>query len=103
MKLRRELEEAALQSEATAAGLRKKHSDAMAEMGEQLENLTRLKVKLEKDKQGMKAEIEDLNATIEAAQKAKVIYKTYQENTSHMTTTSYTHLIFVCLDVYMCR
>lgn len=44
----------------------------MAELGEQLENLTRLKVKLEKDKQCMKAEIEDLNATVEATQKAKV-------------------------------
>ncbi|GAA6226014.1 myosin-16-like [Lates japonicus] len=72
LKLRRELEEAALQSEATAAGLRKKHSDAMAELGEQLENLTRLKVKLEKDKQSMKAEIEDLNITMEATQKAKM-------------------------------
>lgn len=72
LKLRRELEEAALQSEATAAALRKKHSDVMAELGEQLENLTRLKVKLEKDKQCMKAEIEDLNATVEVTQKAKV-------------------------------
>ncbi|XP_059204632.1 myosin-16-like [Centropristis striata] len=72
LKLRRELEEAALQSEATAAALRKKHSDAMAELGEQLENLTRLKVKLEKDRQGMKAEIEDLNVTVETTQKAKM-------------------------------
>ncbi|KAM9346155.1 myosin-16-like [Symphorus nematophorus] len=72
LKLRRELEEAALQSEATSAALRKKHSDAMAELGEQLENLTRLKVKLEKDKQSMKAEIEDLNITMEATQKAKL-------------------------------
>ncbi|KAM7386501.1 hypothetical protein PAMA_009217 [Pampus argenteus] len=72
LKLKRELEEATLQSEATAAALRKKHSDAMAELGEQLENLTRLKVKLEKDKQCMKAEIEDLNVTVEATQKAKM-------------------------------
>ncbi|XP_056258088.1 myosin-16-like [Seriola aureovittata] len=72
LKLRRELEEAALQSEATAAGLRKKHSDAMAELGEQLENLTRLKVKLEKDKLSMRAEIEDLNVTVETTQKAKM-------------------------------
>ncbi|XP_026180047.1 myosin-16-like [Mastacembelus armatus] len=72
LKLRRELEEAALQSEATASALRKKHSDAMAELGEQLENLMRLKVKLEKDKQCMKAEIEDLSVTVEAVQKAKM-------------------------------
>ncbi|XP_076020732.1 myosin-16-like [Genypterus blacodes] len=73
MKLRRELEEAALQSEATASALRKKHTDAMSELGEQLENLNRLRVKLEKDKQSMKAEIEDLNVTVEATQKAKMI------------------------------
>lgn len=72
LKLRRELEEAALQSEATAAALRKRHSDSMSELGEQLENLTRLRVKLEKDKQTMRAEIEDLNVTMEATQKAKV-------------------------------
>uniref|UniRef100_A0A3B4AC58 Myosin motor domain-containing protein n=1 Tax=Periophthalmus magnuspinnatus TaxID=409849 RepID=A0A3B4AC58_9GOBI len=66
LKLRRELEEAALQSEATAAALRKKHSDGMAELGEHLENLTRLKVKLEKDKLSMKAEIEDLNVNSDA-------------------------------------
>ena len=52
--------------------LRKKHSDSLAELGEQLENLQRLRVKLEKDKQSMKAEIEDLNVTVETTQKAKV-------------------------------
>uniref|UniRef100_A0A8C3SXI7 Myosin-16 n=1 Tax=Chelydra serpentina TaxID=8475 RepID=A0A8C3SXI7_CHESE len=72
LKLRRELEEAALQSEATASTLRKKHADSMAEMGEHAENLQRVKSKLEKDKQLMKAEIEDLSATIETIQKSKL-------------------------------
>ncbi|XP_067089110.1 myosin-16-like [Osmerus mordax] len=72
VKLKRELEEAALQSEASAAALRKKHSDSLAELGEQLENLQRLRIKLEKDKQSMKAEIEDLNVTVETTQKAKL-------------------------------
>ena len=72
LKLRREVEEAALQSEATASAMRKKHSDAMAEMAEHVDNLQRVKVKLEKDKQVMKAEIDDLNASIESVQKAKV-------------------------------
>ncbi|XP_036404633.1 myosin-16-like [Megalops cyprinoides] len=72
LKLRRELEEAALQSEATASALRKKHSDSMAEMAEHVDNLQRVKVKLEKDKQSMKAEIDDLNATIESIQKSKL-------------------------------
>ena len=47
----------------------------MAELGEHVENLQRVRIKLEKDKQVMKAEIDDLNATIEAVQKAKVRIK----------------------------
>lgn len=61
-----------MQSEATASTLRKKHTDAMAEMTEHLENLQRVKSKLEKDKQVMKAEIEDLSASMETIQKSKV-------------------------------
>ncbi|XP_074137348.1 putative uncharacterized protein MYH16 [Sminthopsis crassicaudata] len=72
LKLRRELEEAALQSEATASTLRKKHTDSMAELTEHVENLQRVKAKLEKDKQVMKAEIDDLSASMEAVQKSKV-------------------------------
>uniref|UniRef100_A0A2K5QEH3 Myosin heavy chain 16 n=1 Tax=Cebus imitator TaxID=2715852 RepID=A0A2K5QEH3_CEBIM len=72
LKLRRELEEAALQSEATASTLRKKHMDSMAELTEHVENLQRVKSKLEKDKQVMKAEIDDLNASVETMQKSKV-------------------------------
>lgn len=109
LKLRRELEEAALQSEATAAAMRKKHSDAMAELGEQLENLTRLRVKLEKDKQSMKAEIEDLNVSMEATQKAKVhyvvIWNISYDNT-HEYINSNKHIafvVFVYLGVHMCR
>lgn len=52
--------------------MRKKHSDAMAELAEQVENLQRVRIKLEKDKQVMKAEIDDLNATVESVQKSKV-------------------------------
>ncbi|ETE60061.1 Myosin-7 [Ophiophagus hannah] len=72
LKLRRELEEAALQSEATASTLRKKHTDTMAEMTEHLENLQRVKSKLEKDKQVMKAEIDDLSSSMENVQKSKI-------------------------------
>uniref|UniRef100_H3AWW6 Myosin heavy chain 16 n=1 Tax=Latimeria chalumnae TaxID=7897 RepID=H3AWW6_LATCH len=72
LKLRRELEEAALQSEATASALRKKHTDSMAEMAEHVDNLQRVKAKLEKEKQVMKAEIDDLNGSVEALQKSKL-------------------------------
>ncbi|KFO18890.1 Myosin-3 [Fukomys damarensis] len=41
LKLRRDLEEATLQHEATVAALRKKHADSAAELGEQIDNLQR--------------------------------------------------------------
>uniref|UniRef100_A0A4X1U829 Myosin-16 n=1 Tax=Sus scrofa TaxID=9823 RepID=A0A4X1U829_PIG len=59
---RKNLEEVALQSEAAASTLRKKHTDSMAELTEHLENLQRVKSKLE-DKQVMKAKIDDLSAS----------------------------------------
>uniref|UniRef100_A0A2K5S7W2 Myosin heavy chain 8 n=1 Tax=Cebus imitator TaxID=2715852 RepID=A0A2K5S7W2_CEBIM len=70
-KLRRDLEEATLQHEATAAALRKKHADSMAELGEQIDNLQRVKQKLEKEKSELKMEIDDLSSNAEAISKAK--------------------------------
>ncbi|NXA16418.1 MYH6 protein, partial [Sapayoa aenigma] len=71
-KLRRDLEEATLQHEATAATLRKKHADSVAELGEQLDNLQRVKQKLEKEKSELKLELDDLSANVEQLIKAKV-------------------------------
>jgi hypothetical protein len=45
--LRRDLEEANLQHEATCAQLRKKHQDAVNEMGEQIDQLQKAKNKYE--------------------------------------------------------
>lgn len=44
-KLRRDLEEANIQHESTLANLRKKHNDAVSEMGEQIDQLNKLKAK----------------------------------------------------------
>uniref|UniRef100_A0A674GPW3 Myosin-7 n=1 Tax=Taeniopygia guttata TaxID=59729 RepID=A0A674GPW3_TAEGU len=71
-KLRRDLEEATLQHEATAAALRKKHADSVAELGEQLDNLQRVKQKLEKEKSELKLELDDLSANVEQLIKSKV-------------------------------
>uniref|UniRef100_G1PUM0 Myosin heavy chain 1 n=1 Tax=Myotis lucifugus TaxID=59463 RepID=G1PUM0_MYOLU len=65
-KMRRDLEEATLQHEATAATLRKKHADSVAELGEQIDNLQRVKQKLEKEKSEMKMEIDDLSSNMES-------------------------------------
>lgn len=71
-KLRRDLEESTLQHEATAAALRKKQADSVAELGEQIDNLQRVKQKLEKEKSEYKMEIDDLSSNMEAVAKAKV-------------------------------
>uniref|UniRef100_A0A8C5BDB2 Myosin heavy chain, fast skeletal muscle-like n=1 Tax=Gadus morhua TaxID=8049 RepID=A0A8C5BDB2_GADMO len=70
-KLRRDLEESTLQHEATAAALRKKQADSVAELGEQIDNLQRVKQKLEKEKSEFKMEIDDLSSNMEAVSKAK--------------------------------
>ncbi|XP_049717463.1 myosin-4 isoform X1 [Elephas maximus indicus] len=70
-KMRRDLEEATLQHETTAATLRKKHADSVAELGEQIDNLQRVKQKLEKEKSELKMEIDDLTSNMETVSKAK--------------------------------
>ncbi|XP_067571640.1 myosin-3 [Pseudorca crassidens] len=71
LKLRRDLEEATLQHEATAATLRKKHADSVAELGEQIDNLQRVKQKLEKEKSEFKLELDDLGSNVESVSKSK--------------------------------
>ncbi|KAI4533323.1 hypothetical protein MG293_016342 [Ovis ammon polii] len=71
-KLRRDLEEATLQHEATVATLRKKHADSVAELGEQIDNLQKVKQKLEKEKSELKMEMDDMASNIETVSKSKV-------------------------------
>ncbi|XP_018086234.1 myosin-4 [Xenopus laevis] len=70
-KLRRDLEEATLQHEATAGALRKKNADSVAELGEQIDNLQRVKQKLEKEKSELKMETDDLASNLENVSKSK--------------------------------
>ncbi|XP_039603143.1 myosin-7 [Polypterus senegalus] len=70
-KMRRDLEEATLQHEATAATLRKKHADSVAELGEQIDNLQRVKQKLEKEKSELKLELDDVVSNMEQVVRAK--------------------------------
>lgn len=71
-KLRRDLEESTLHHETVNTALRKKHADSVAELGEQIENLQRVKQKLEKEKSEYKMEIDDLSGNIEVTVKSKV-------------------------------
>lgn len=72
LRLRRELEEAGLHHEATAATLRKKHSDTVAELSEQIDALQRTKQKLDKEKAEFRLEADDLAANVEQLSRAKV-------------------------------
>uniref|UniRef100_A0AAY5KRH1 Myosin heavy chain 7 n=1 Tax=Esox lucius TaxID=8010 RepID=A0AAY5KRH1_ESOLU len=70
-KMRRDLEEATLQHEATAATLRKKNADSVADLGEQIDNLQRVKQKLEKEKSELRLELDDVVSNMEQIVKAK--------------------------------
>ncbi|KAG7495197.1 hypothetical protein JOB18_045817 [Solea senegalensis] len=70
-KLRRDLEESTLHHEATAAALRKKQADSVAELGEQIDNLQRVKQKLEKEKSEFKMEVDDISSNMESVAKSK--------------------------------
>ncbi|KAJ4927228.1 hypothetical protein JOQ06_014963 [Pogonophryne albipinna] len=95
-KLRRDLEESTLQHEATAAALRKKQADSVAELGEQIDNLQRVKQKLEKEKSEYKMEIDDLSSNMESVAKSKgnleKMCRTLEDQLSEMKTKNEEHV-----------
>merc|ERR1719500_144310 len=74
-KLRRDLEESNLAHESTTSALRKKQADQVCELSETVDNLTRVKQKLEKEKSEMKMEIDDLAGNVESVTKAKLNFE----------------------------
>ncbi|XP_029997948.1 myosin-1-like isoform X3 [Sphaeramia orbicularis] len=70
-RLRRDLEESTLQHEAITATLRKKQADSVAELSDQIDNLQRVKQKLEKEKSELKMEIDDMASNMESVLKSK--------------------------------
>ena len=73
VKLQRDFEEHNITHESTLSGLRKKHAETTAEMSESIDNLQRVKQKLEKEKSEMKMETDDLVANVEALTKSKQV------------------------------
>ncbi|XP_039596448.1 myosin heavy chain, skeletal muscle, adult-like [Polypterus senegalus] len=90
LKLRRDIEEATLQHEATTAALRKKHADSVAELSEQIDSLQRVKQKLEKEKSEFKMEVDDLASNMEGVSKSKANFeklcRTLEDQLSEMKT-----------------
>ncbi|XP_022917263.1 myosin heavy chain, muscle isoform X33 [Onthophagus taurus] len=70
-KLRRDLEEANIQHEGTLANLRKKHNDAVSEMGEQIDQLNKLKAKAERDRASIYAELQQTRGAVDQVGREK--------------------------------
>ena len=70
-KIRRDLEETQIQQESTIVGLKKKQQDANAEMQEQIEQLNKIKAKIEKDKTVIMHEIADARAATDEVARSK--------------------------------
>merc|ERR1712198_97991 len=64
-KLRRDLEEAHIQNEALVVGLKKKNSDATSEMSEQIDQLNKMKQKIEKEKHAKRLQIDEVRAAMD--------------------------------------
>merc|ERR1712200_248858 len=70
-KLRKDLEEARIQQESTLMNLKKKHQDAVSEMAEQIDQLSKMKAKIEKDKTQIMHEIQDVRAASDEIARSK--------------------------------
>merc|ERR1712073_94619 len=70
-KLRKDLEEAHIQQEATLINLKRKHQDAVAEMSEQIDQLSKMKAKIDKDKNQINHEIGDVRAATDEIIRSK--------------------------------
>merc|ERR1712168_1576341 len=70
-KMRKDYEEANIQQEAIMMSLKKKHQDALQEMSEQVDQLSKMKSKIEKDKAKIQSEIGDARSAYDEISRAK--------------------------------
>ena len=64
-KLRRDLEEANIQHDGTLVGLKKKNVDATSEMAEQVDQLNKMKTKIDKEKHARKLQIYEIMSVMD--------------------------------------
>merc|ERR1719354_1454944 len=69
-KLRKDIEEVNIQQESVLSNLKRKHQDAIQEMTEQIEQLQKMKSKIEKDKTHILNEIADARAATDEVMRA---------------------------------
>merc|ERR1712016_123166 len=80
-KLKGELEESNISHEGTLAALRQKHNNNMAELGEQIDGLNKMKAKAEKDKSGMERDLQEARQGLDEAMRERA----NQERTGKLT------------------
>merc|ERR1712241_565104 len=73
-KLKSQLDESNIAHEGTLAALRQKHNNNMTEMGEQIDNLNKMKSKAEKDKGGMDRDLQEARGTLDEAMRDKATH-----------------------------
>ncbi|XP_042212124.1 myosin heavy chain, muscle-like [Homarus americanus] len=85
-KLRRDLEETTIQHDSALNLLRKKHNDAVAEMSEQVDHLTKMKARMEKDKANLKRDADDAKSAMDGLTRDKAAAeKTIKQLQNQMT------------------
>ncbi|XP_018304610.1 myosin heavy chain, muscle isoform X18 [Mycetomoellerius zeteki] len=82
-KLRRDLEEANIQHESSLAILRKKHNDAVAEMGEQIDTLNKLKARAEKGRHDIHSELNGSRALTDQVSREKAAQEKIVKQLQH--------------------
>jgi len=70
-KLKVELDESNIAHEGTLAALRQKHNNTMAEMGESIDQLNKMKAKAEKDKANMERDLQETRASLDEAMRER--------------------------------
>merc|ERR1712066_158758 len=70
-KMRKDIEEVNIQHESVLTNLKRKHQDAIQEMTEQIDQLTKMKGKIDKDKNKIQHEIADARAATDEVGRAR--------------------------------
>jgi myosin heavy chain 6/7 len=91
-KLKSDLEEANIAHEGTLAALRSKHNNTMAEMGEQIDSLNKMKAKAEKDKAGMERDLQEARGGLDEAMRDRANIEKNCKLTQGLIVESHTKL-----------
>merc|ERR1719153_2201651 len=87
-KLKAELEESNIAHEGTLAALRQKHNNNMAEMGEQIDSLNKMKGKSDKDKAGMERDLQECRAALDESMRDRANHERNGKLTANLIVES---------------